>query len=259
MSSTPINPESEDTTDPVVTETPAPAATPASDHPDPITGEPGAHPVGVGVGALGAGAAGAAIGAIGGPIGMLIGAAIGAVAGGLAGKEVATSSQAHAKEEPDFATDEPTATTPADLPTPVSMGSVPGEGFRAMGGAGFASDAGLLSTGTSNVTEMSSGAGAAPMEMMQEAGASRVAAMPMEDVENDALPTPTHFAAANESGFQAPVVPGTAPLAGTTASQGGQEAMQVSAYYHYLGRTASGESGDALGDWLAAEREMALS
>jgi hypothetical protein len=57
---------------------------------DPLTGEPGAHPVGTGVGAAGAGAAGAAIGAaVGGPIGAVVGAAVGAVGGGLAGKNVA--------------------------------------------------------------------------------------------------------------------------------------------------------------------------
>ena len=63
---------------------------------DPITGEPGSHPVGTGVGAFGGGAAGAAIGgAIGGPIGAPVGAVIGgivgAVGGGLAGKGVAES------------------------------------------------------------------------------------------------------------------------------------------------------------------------
>jgi hypothetical protein len=56
---------------------------------DPLTGEPGSHPIGTGVGAAGGGAAGAAIGAVGGPIGAVVGAAIGAVAGGLAGKGVA--------------------------------------------------------------------------------------------------------------------------------------------------------------------------
>lgn len=56
---------------------------------DPISGEPGAHPVGVGVGAAGAGAAGAAIGSVAGPAGTVIGAIVGAVAGGLAGKGVA--------------------------------------------------------------------------------------------------------------------------------------------------------------------------
>jgi hypothetical protein len=57
---------------------------------DPITGTPGSHPVGVGVGAAAAGATGAAIGtAVGGPIGTAVGAVIGAVAGGLMGKGVA--------------------------------------------------------------------------------------------------------------------------------------------------------------------------
>ena len=56
-------------------------------NPDPITGEPGAHPVGVGVGAAGGGATGAAIGtAVGGPVGTVVGAVVGAIAGGLTGK-----------------------------------------------------------------------------------------------------------------------------------------------------------------------------
>ena len=37
---------------------------------DPITGEPGSHPIGTAVGGMGGAAAGAAIGAIGGPLGM---------------------------------------------------------------------------------------------------------------------------------------------------------------------------------------------
>src|SRR5688572_27679740 len=57
---------------------------------DPLTGAPGAHPVGTGVGAaLGGAAAGAAAGTVVGPVGTVIGAAVGAVAGGLAGKGVA--------------------------------------------------------------------------------------------------------------------------------------------------------------------------
>lgn len=68
-----------------VTETPARDA-----NRDPITGAPGAHPVGTGVGATGGGAAGAAIGAaVGGPVGAAVGLAAGAVAGGLAGKGAA--------------------------------------------------------------------------------------------------------------------------------------------------------------------------
>lgn len=53
---------------------------------DPITDEPGAHPIGTGVGAAGGAVAGAAAGAIAGPIGAAVGGAAGAVIGGLAGK-----------------------------------------------------------------------------------------------------------------------------------------------------------------------------
>lgn len=65
---------------------------------DPITGAPGAHPMGAGVGATGGGLAGAAIGAVGGPIGAGIGIAVGAVAGGLAGRAVAESVDPTAEE-----------------------------------------------------------------------------------------------------------------------------------------------------------------
>lgn len=58
-------------------------------HRDPITGAPGAHPVGTGVGAAGGAAAGAAIGAVVGPVGAAVGLVAGAVGGGLAGKGVA--------------------------------------------------------------------------------------------------------------------------------------------------------------------------
>ena len=70
---------------------------------DPISGEKGAHPVGVGVGtAVGGGVAGGALGAAGaamaagtamgaaaGPIGAVVGAVAGGIAGGLAGKAAA--------------------------------------------------------------------------------------------------------------------------------------------------------------------------
>jgi hypothetical protein len=53
---------------------------------DPLTGEPGSHPVGTGIGAGAGAAAGAAVGgAVGGPVGAVVGGAIGAVAGGAAG------------------------------------------------------------------------------------------------------------------------------------------------------------------------------
>ncbi|MES2942996.1 MAG: PA2169 family four-helix-bundle protein [Pseudomonadota bacterium] len=59
---------------------------------DPISKEPGAHPVGTGVGAAAGGAAaGAVAGAFGGPVGAVIGAVAGAVVGGLGGKAAAES------------------------------------------------------------------------------------------------------------------------------------------------------------------------
>ena len=56
---------------------------------DPITDEPGAHPIGTGVGAGGGALTGAALGAAGGPVGVAIGTVVGAVVGGLAGKGAA--------------------------------------------------------------------------------------------------------------------------------------------------------------------------
>jgi hypothetical protein len=57
---------------------------------DPLSGKPGAHPVGTGIGAAAGGmAAGAAAGSVAGPVGTVAGAVAGAVAGGLAGKAIA--------------------------------------------------------------------------------------------------------------------------------------------------------------------------
>lgn len=56
---------------------------------DPLTNEPGAHPVGAGVGAAAGGIAGGAIGALAGPVGAVVGAAAGSFLGGLAGKDFA--------------------------------------------------------------------------------------------------------------------------------------------------------------------------
>jgi hypothetical protein len=75
-----------------------------SQHRDPLTGAPGAHPVGTGVGAAVGGAAagvalgtagvvatGAAIGAAAGPVGAVVGALAGGLAGGFVGHRVAES------------------------------------------------------------------------------------------------------------------------------------------------------------------------
>lgn len=217
--STPIAPDPDDTTFAAATDQPTAATAVPAAHPDPITGEPGAHPIGVGVGALSAGAAGAAIGSIGGPIGVLIGAAIGAVAGGLAGKEVATAPEERAADV--AAPGEPPLTLPVDAPTPITMGSVPGEGFRASSGSAVLDDEETFTTtGASGWTTVPELAGA---------------------------------------GLRAPMVPETTPLAGEVMPHSGEEAVQVAAYYLYVERSAAGRHGDALSDWLDAEREMMLS
>jgi hypothetical protein len=66
---------------------------------DPITGTPGAHPLGTGAGAASGAVAGGVTGlAVGGPVGGMIGAAVGAVAGGLAGKGAAEAVNPTAEE-----------------------------------------------------------------------------------------------------------------------------------------------------------------
>lgn len=65
--------------------------TPACDaNRDPLSGAPGAHPVGTGLGAVGVGAmTGAVGGAVAGPVGAVAGAVVGAVAGAVIGKAAA--------------------------------------------------------------------------------------------------------------------------------------------------------------------------
>lgn len=66
---------------------------------DPISGTPGAHPLGAGAGAASGGVAGVLVGmAVGGPVGSVVGAAVGAVAGGLAGSNAAEAVNPTAEE-----------------------------------------------------------------------------------------------------------------------------------------------------------------
>jgi len=65
---------------------------------DPISGTPGAHPLGTGAGALFGGLSGAAFGTAVGPIGVAVGAAVGAVMGGLVGKNTAEAVNPTAEE-----------------------------------------------------------------------------------------------------------------------------------------------------------------
>lgn len=70
------------------------------ENPDPITGEPGSHPVGVAAGGSGGAVAGAAVGAaVGGPVGAAVGGIVGAVAGGVVGKSAAEALNPTLEEE----------------------------------------------------------------------------------------------------------------------------------------------------------------
>jgi Protein of unknown function (DUF2934) len=56
---------------------------------DPLTHEPGSHPIATGVGATGGGLTGAAVGmAVGGPVGGMVGALLGTIAGAFGGSVV---------------------------------------------------------------------------------------------------------------------------------------------------------------------------
>ncbi|MDZ4861437.1 MAG: hypothetical protein SGI88_20890 [Candidatus Hydrogenedentes bacterium] len=66
---------------------------------DPLSGTPGAHPIGTGLGAAGGAAAGAAIGSAGGPVGAAAGLVVGGIAGGLVGKGAAEAFDPTAEAE----------------------------------------------------------------------------------------------------------------------------------------------------------------
>ena len=68
-------------------------------NPDPITGEPGSHPVATAAGAAAVCAAGAAIGSMAGPLGTAIGGVAGAIAGGIGGNVVGETIAPTVKDE----------------------------------------------------------------------------------------------------------------------------------------------------------------
>ena len=194
-------------------------------HADPITGEPGAHPAAVGVGALGAGAAGAAIGMIVGPIGAIIGAAIGAVAGGLAGHEVAVSSDEREAEPTSGLDAETTGSTTDAAGRPSSIAAVPAEQSLTVFPG---SDLGAPAVMTEPATE-------------SEPLGNNFSAGPVAGTSGEAQ----NFTATDEPMSHA-----------FTVGEDPADAVRTSAYYRYLGRLDSGRPGDELGDWVEAEREV---
>ena len=211
-----------------------------TNHPDPITGEPGAHPVGVGVGAIGAGLAGAAIGAIAGPLGALVGAAIGAVAGGIAGHEVAASD------------DEPVSLADQSVSTePISEAALPEEGFAGSQVGGVPGT--VLSS--SPVMGIPAPSVEEPAGQFHEAFTTRTwqETMAEDQIAGDDNSPKDMTPETEVSPAEEP-----ATVQGLTAGEtfNSEEIIRPAAYYRYLHRQTTGEPGDALGDWITAEREV---
>ncbi len=236
----------------------------AAAHLDPITGEPHAHPVGVGVGALGAGATAAAlIGAIAGPIGAVIGAAIGAVAGGLAGKEVAEASEpgvgAAATETVGVNTTTPVGRA-ADAPIPAAAAE-PVNAPVNYSGTGHVSAASLVKedvTAAADPIEEDLARQGAPQTV--PFSASALPGDEMAEHRSPLTPADTDVLVAG--------VPNDVPQAdepkgllnhdllfehGDTASDA---TIRTHAYYNYLDRQHSGQAGDELDDWVKAEHNV---
>ena len=195
-------------------------------HPDPITGEPGAHPVAVGAGALGGAGAGALVGAFAGPIGAVIGAAIGAIAGGVVGHEAAVSSDAEASADASTGDLNPEATGSVTETSgrPSSVAAAPDEETMVFPGSDLGAPA----------VTMENDGGRPPLGSSFLLG---TASAPTGEREA--------FAPADEA-------------AGHSFSVGGDpsESVRMAAYYRYLDRLESGRPGDELGDWVEAEREV---
>jgi len=70
---------------------------------DPVSGAPGAHPVGVGLGTVVGGvAAGATLGTIAGPVGSVAGAVVGGILGALGGKAFAETLDPTLQDQDDY-------------------------------------------------------------------------------------------------------------------------------------------------------------
>jgi hypothetical protein len=192
------------------------------------------HPVGVGIGALGAGAAGAAIGAVGGPIGILVGAVIGAVAGGFVGEEVASAGEEAVTDNPDSSYTEPDLGRPSSFTAGSPSFSLPSD-----------TTSGSLYSGADNNTRQS-------VDTTPD-----IPAIPSVEAANarfetgeqpaDVTPDPAFALGGGVSG---------AASAGEESDSGySEDAIRTRAYYHHLDRVAAGREGDEYGDWYEAERK----
>ncbi len=264
------------TTDPT-----EPIAPHATGSPDPITGEPDAHPVGVGVGAGIAGAMGAAIGAVAGPIGMMVGVAIGAIAGGLAGKEVAetpeiTPTPGDGSSLDDFdrpgLEDQPLSAALAERVSPpedafFTGGTVTGKDAdaplpaldsfdHASGSAPVAEDdvfaddkplptasGGLITPDESSFFEDSAAGG---LSKATTGESPTLTESPFTAAR--AVSPGDHFA-------DTPISASSGQPTYTTHIDT-EQTIRTGAYYRYLDRESVGQPGSEFDDWIAAEKEV---
>lgn len=260
------------------------------DHLDPLTGEPHAHPLGVGVGALSAGAAGAAIGAFAGPIGVVVGAAIGAIAGGLAGKEVAespeispTAEEGGTLDEFDHAATETRAEDEVPLSTAISERTSPADDDFFTGGSVSSrhdaeSEAPLDDFDRPHGTASAAAASAPAATTAFEDKPLPTASSGLITPDEESFFADSATAAANTTGESATLVedpypaahavspgdrfadvPSEAAATGTAATSGSldtEQTVRTGAYYRFLGRERTGEPGSEFDDWIAAEKEV---
>ena len=224
-------------------------------HTDPITGEPGAHPAAVGVGALGAGAAGAAIGALAGPVGIVIGAAIGAIAGGLAGHEAAVTTDEREAEGAGALDADTTGEATDETGRPASLAGAPlGDPITMFPGSDFGAPTVLAGGMTAAAFDETSTAAIPESEPAVASGESEASGTDPVSTLKDEPGVAAIPVAAQPRGD----IFGSDAAVGWPADHRDDphEIVRKAAYYLYLDRLEAGRSGDALGDWYEAEREV---
>ena len=207
---------------------------------DPLTHEPGAHPVGVGVGAAGIGAVGALIGAVAGPVGLLVGTVVGALAGAVVGKE--TAETVNPTEPAALAARDEAERTAGDVEPEAPVGAPP-------------------PTMTTDADETHFGD-------VSRGGMEAIAPVPPEPaVAAEPAPTPTVPVSAGGSRLRKFVLAARAtpdemspplppPLEITAHLAYPENEIRDAAYFRYLERQRTGQPGGELDDWTAAEWEV---
>ena len=232
---------------PPVSPTPTPPPLPVTPPPagganlDPLTHEPGAHPVGVGVGAAGIGAVGALIGAVAGPVGLLVGTVVGALTGAVVGKETAETVN---PTEPAAlaARDEAERTAePPELGAPAGAPATKAEADETYFDGGSGGVAAVTPIAPPPLSEPAVAEPAPPPAVPAAAGGG-------PRLHKFVLPTRATF----DEGSP-PLPP---PLEITAHLAYPEDLIRDMAYFRYLERQRTGQPGGELDDWTEAERKV---